>query len=107
MFFDKLLVRIRGELLTLREDLAAEEDLRGRAELLLRRLEERLGGSEVNPAGQASDRLSNGPEHETNPVRTGVPADLKKEWEDLMKRKAEKKVHPGDDAPPPNPRELG
>lgn len=107
MFFDKLFVRIKGELLSLKEDLSAEEDLRGRAEVLLRRLEGKPGGIEENAtdernAGSAASEL-----YKNETSGTDVPADLRKEWEDLMRRREEKKTKSDGNPPPPNPRELG
>ncbi len=106
MFFDKLFVRIKGELLSLKEDLSAEDDLRGRAEILLRRLEGKPGGVEENATDERRTALTGGESRQAEPTRTEVPADLRQEWEDLMRRREEKKAL-SDDAPPPNPRELG
>lgn len=107
MFFDKLLVRIRGELLSLQEDLSAEEDLRGRAELLLRKLEERVRGTEENSADRRAESQSTGRVREKGTSWEDLPADLRQEWEELLRKREEKKVTPVDDAVPPNPRQLG
>lgn len=108
MFFDKLLVRIRGELIALREDLAAEEGLRGQAELLLRRLEDKLGVAEEKGLSERSDDPSAEQVRQRDLSGAHVPADLRQEWEDLMKRRVEKNVDRDEDPPPPvNPRELG
>jgi hypothetical protein len=107
MFFDKLFVRIKGELLSLKEDLSAEEDLRGRAEILLRRLEGKPGSGEENAAEGQSAGLTAAELRKKQTSRTDVPAELRKEWEDLMRRKEEKTATSDGDVPPPNPRELG
>ena len=56
MLLDKLWVRIKGEFLSLKEDVSAGEDLKEKAELLLRKLEERMGFSgaaDADPAKSA------------------------------------------------------
>ena len=111
MFLDKLWLRIRGELLTLKEDFSSEEDLRARAADLLNKLEDRVSGRHVKPRTDGRERDSQERlGHVVNPVKPEMQSmeDLQSEWEDLKRRRdgSTGKVEEPE-PPPPNPRELG
>ncbi|MDQ7784317.1 MAG: hypothetical protein RDU20_15635 [Desulfomonilaceae bacterium] len=111
MFLDKLWLRIRGELLTLREDFSTSEDIRERAANLLSKLEKRIAGEEVDDHGRPRDVSSPLSRYDASTVGPSDPPsleDLKREWDDISKQR---RGTSGDseeaDSPPPNPRELG
>ncbi len=111
MFLDKLWLRIRGELLTLKEDLSAGDDIRERAANLLDRVEHRISGEDMDRHGKGGDA-------ETRNHRYGADAgghpdsrsldELKKEW-DVLKKQRDGSLGDLDEfePPPPNPRQLG
>jgi len=122
MLLDKLWLRIKGELLLLKDDMAAGDDLRVKAETLLEKLERILGAPEskderdadrthrvegvhkkAEEAGGTADR-QNLAQGEAAPTL----AELEKAWEELSRLRQEKKEGATDQAPPrPNPRKLG
>ena len=98
MFLSKLLVRIRGELLNLRERFAEKEELRLKAEDLPDRIEAGRGDSIQGTCG-----LNTSTKTTLNPEKIG---DLEKEFNELLEqRKADHS--PTSDQSPGNPRTLG
>jgi hypothetical protein len=90
MFLDKLWVRIKGELLIMKDDLASSGDLRDKAAILLARLEHALASQE------AEQRESPNLEQ------------IRSESEELMKlRQEETERSKNPQSPAPNPRKLG
>lgn len=111
MFLDKLWLRIRGELLTLKEDFTSSEDLRDKAADLLNRLEHRVSGKDLGPEtdarGEASREASRRSQESTD-VEAQSLEDLKREWEDLKNRTTGSAQEAEEsEPPPPNPRQLG
>lgn len=126
MFLDKLWLRIKGELLTLKEDISESGDLRERAERLLQRMEERLNRSGVMPSRESGiahrssglpgkgELDSDHPGSETrhfedaeSPELSTFP-EIEREWEELMRRRKQKPASgQEEESPPPNPRTLG
>jgi hypothetical protein len=123
MFLDKLWLRIRGELLVLKEDLAGEGTLRERAEDFLDKLERRLSADD-SPAEVRSDPVTRldamkrkidearaegrDLEHATESTDRPSLDELERAWEELKKLREEKRrVSPEQGEPPPNPRRLG
>ncbi|MFH1113428.1 MAG: hypothetical protein V1792_05860 [Pseudomonadota bacterium] len=108
MFLDKLWLRIRGELLTLKEDFTAGDDIRDRAANLLDRLEHRISGEDIGGSGKGGVVESRGARYGTEEAEVSDPMsldDLKREWDDLNKQRG---GSPDDSGPPrPNPRQLG
>ncbi len=126
MLVDRLWLRIKGEFLALREDLAEEGALSRKADEFLRKLEARIGlsGSESDSQADASarvDALWKKMERDYGPERTTRPAqeepheaqspsldDLEQAWEEVKGLRAQKKGETREEeAPPPNPRTLG
>ncbi|MBM3298743.1 MAG: hypothetical protein FJY85_02170 [Deltaproteobacteria bacterium] len=111
MFLDKVWLRIRGELLTLREDLSAGDDLRERARSLLRRLEAALGGVGQESEAEESQSLSQHPEEsrrDIGPSNIESLREIEREWEDLRERRDQAREPDGNMGPSsPNPRRLG
>jgi len=98
MFLSKLLVRIRGELLNLREQFAEKEELRSKAEDLLDRVEAEMGDSIHSRRGQdASPKITLSPEKIVN---------LEKEFNELLEQRKTDQS-PTSDQSPGNPRTLG
>jgi hypothetical protein len=106
MLLDKLWVRIKGEFLSLKEDVSAGEDLKEKAELLLKKLEQRLGlasgDSEPTESGSTKNSvLDRGMDRES--LR-----DIERQWDELMQRKDRKQAKSQQETPTkPNPRTLG
>jgi hypothetical protein len=98
MFLSKLLVRIRGELLNLRERIAEKEGLRLKAEDLPDRIEGEMGDSVQGTCGQDTS-----PKTTLSPEKTG---DLEKEFNELLEQKKADKS-PTSDQSSGNPRTLG
>ncbi|MBI5249211.1 MAG: hypothetical protein HY912_06930 [Desulfomonile tiedjei] len=88
MFLSKLLVRIRGELLNLKEELARKDDPGEKTETLLETVHT---GTESQPHSQ-----------ETSPEKS---VDLERKFDELLKHKKEEQST--SDQPPANPRTLG
>jgi len=118
MFFDKLWVRIKGDLLIMKDDLAAAASLRKRAAVLLARLEELLTnkareageGTQKGPHFEesAQDKLEPGTDTAVEDAKHDALQDLRGEWERLMELREERHEESKDsDVPPPNPRKLG
>ncbi len=106
MLLDKLWVRIKGEFLSLREDVSVADDLKDKAELLLKKLEQRLG-----LANEDTDSAEKGRIRESSSERSVDGESLREieiEWDELMGRKKpeEHPLEPGKPAKP-NPRTLG
>lgn len=118
MFFDKLWVRIKGDLLIIKDDLAASAHLREKAAILLSKLEELLIKRE-SPTGEGTQKIPNTGESAASKLdsRTGLATedskdaelqDLRREWERLVELREERHEESKDsDVPPPNPRKLG
>jgi len=111
MFLDKLWVRLRGEVIALKEEVSSSTDLRDKAESLLRKLEERLGApqperdasSEVEPEGRRVVERA-----EARAADSRALSDLKKELEELKKLRQPKEGEQHEAEPiKPNPRRLG
>lgn len=98
MFLSKLLVRIRGELLNLRERFAEKEGLRLKAEDLPDRVEGGMGDSIQGMCGQDTS-----PKTTLSPEKIG---DLEKEFNELLEQKKADQS-PASDQSPSNPRTLG
>jgi hypothetical protein len=123
MFLEKLWLRIRGELLLLKEDLTGEGALRERAEDFLEKLERRVSGEDVQeePRSDPLTRLDavkrkiekarlQVPGHGSTTEKTDRPSvnELERAWEELKKLRDEKRrVSPEESEPRPNPRKLG
>lgn len=113
MFIEKLWLRIRGELLTLKEDLAAEDELRGKAERLLEKIEERFVGSsedraDLHPKSQDEQRQATSRTTAAESEARRSIDEIKQEWEELVKLKEDRKATPAqEESIPPNPRRLG
>jgi hypothetical protein len=109
MFLEKLWLRIKGELILIREDLGAGRDIREKAELLLQKLENRLGfltGAEKAQADRLDTSQGGSSEKETQAEQSF--REIEQEWQDLVKlREKEQRKSEGDKATPPNPRTLG
>lgn len=98
MFLSKLLVRIRGELLNLRERFAEKEELRLKAEHLPDRIE---GG--IEDSIQDTRGLKPSPETTRSPEKIG---DLEKEFNELLEQKKADQSSTSDQSTD-NPRTLG
>jgi len=118
MFFDKLWVRIKGDLLTMKDNLATGENLRERAASLLARLESLLGNraSEGGEGRQEDGHAKEASQSKPEPAATEAAQDsnvpalqaIRNEWEELVKLREEKQNGSKDShGPPPNPRKLG
>jgi DNA repair exonuclease SbcCD nuclease subunit len=123
MFLEKLWLRIRGELLLLKEDLTGEGALRERAEDFLQKLERRLSADDV-PDEARSDPLARldavkrkmeearskvrDREHTTEKTDRPSLDELERAWEELKKlREDKRRLSTEGNEPPPNPRKLG
>ena len=118
MFFDKLWVRIKGDLLIMTDDLAAGENLRERAAILLGRLEDLLKSKE-SEEGEGTQKEHDAEESaedkmETTGAVTATDTNhaalqrIHREWEELMKLRKEGQEDSEDSQiHPPNPRRLG
>lgn len=111
MFFDKLWLRIRGELIALKEDFSAGTDIGDKAEALLNKLEKRLNGFQSQTRQHEGERSLAGTQSEH---QTAEASELKsfreieKEWEELMRRRNEHKgTSQESESVRPNPRRLG
>lgn len=107
MFLEKLWVRLRGELLAFKENLADDKDLRESAERLLEKLETRLRATEAQgPQRQEQSRGSldkPGQDSSSESLRS-----IEKEWQDLQRRRRQQDPESEDSVPPEqNPRKLG
>jgi len=118
MFLDKLWVRIKGDLLIMKDDLAAATSLRERAAVLLARLEELLtnkasdaqGSTQKGPHSEQSsqDKLEPGTDAAVEDAKRAALQDVRREWERLLELREERHEDSKDsDVPPPNPRKLG
>jgi hypothetical protein len=121
MLLDKLWLRIKGEFLLLKEDMASGDDLREKAETFLDKLEGLLGAPESreNRESRVEDALKKMEEareksetelrrDRTQGAASPTLAELEKAWEELSRLRQEKKQGQTDEAPPPpNPRKLG
>ncbi|MBI4963885.1 MAG: hypothetical protein HY913_11465 [Desulfomonile tiedjei] len=119
MFLDKLWVRIKGDLLIMKDDLAAGASLREKASILLARLEELVKDKELETReGNQESHSSKGSEERDAASGTSAASedrehaalkDLRREWEELVKLRDEtgEKSKDSGTPPPPNPRKLG
>ena len=100
MFFDKLWVRIKGELLSLKEDDSVTEDLRTRAGRLLDHVQERVPVDDQIPAHARDKEMVGRKRREL--------AGIEEKWRELVEeRDHQKDSHKDDRTLPPNPRKLG
>lgn len=126
MFLDKIWVRIKGELLTLKEDLSSRGEANETDKELLERLERRFFGS-GSPAGVDEDasrrldrlakKINSLSEDRAGTDERGYGAagseqplslqDLEQALNELKGRKAQKSDEPSHTQPPANPRRLG
>ena len=105
MFLEKLWLRLRGEILALKEDLTAEMDLRDKAATLLETLERRVSGTDAQESQRPAERESDRPERSADPMSL---RDIEKEWEDLRRERDKSRQEPGArESSGPNPRQLG
>ena len=111
MFFDKLWLRIRGELLALKEDFSAGTDIGDKAEALLNKLEKRINGFQSQTHQHESERLPHGTQSKNQSLEASELKSLREieqEWEDLMRRRNEHKgTSHESESVRPNPRRLG
>ncbi|HMK34740.1 MAG TPA: hypothetical protein VK463_06720 [Desulfomonilaceae bacterium] len=109
MIFDKVWVRIKGELLAIRDDVSGAQEFRDKARRLLQKLESRTQGltnSEKQPS-DAAKPLEQESSRSKDQEETSMD-DLEREWEEFLRlREDRKKADEESDAPPPNPRSLG
>jgi hypothetical protein len=109
MFFDKLWLRIRGELLALQEDGFVTKDLKAKAGRLLDRVQEHGTGDEH--AGQSTTRDREGApsrHDEASERKRKEMAGLEEQWRKIVEERDRQKGPDKDSKPlPPNPRELG
>jgi hypothetical protein len=113
MVIDKLWLRIKGELLTLKDDLSEGENLRARAERLLDKLEEQFKPAPTEPEASVEANANRELHSPEAPVAVGKTAqrsiqELEEEWRELVRLRNETKAKPSPSEPPsPNPRKLG
>ena len=116
MFLDKLWLRIRGEILTLKEDFSSGEDLRERAADLLDRLEHHVSGrDDIHPGRDSgiASRANSGRDDAGSRRDATDPylKDLQRELDELKaqrNQRIESVEDPEESEPlPPNPRKLG
>lgn len=126
MFLGKLWVRLRGELLTLRDDLLGEGEIRGKAREFLQKLEDSLDAPDfrADPRKDPLTRLDavtkrmEELERAENSLRDPADPDerterlsvheLEEAWEELKRSRKNPKHNTQDRKdPPPNPRTLG
>lgn len=110
MFFGKLWVRIKGELLALKEDDSVTEDLRARAGRLLDHVQERVtGAQERDRVTGVSDGEPSAEAHGEATRRTRAElADIEEQWRKMADERDRQKNSDRNDQPlPPNPRQLG
>jgi len=105
MLLDKLWVRIRGSLLSLKDDFSLGEDRRRKAEGLLEKLHL---GAETEPSESRKEGAPESrPISKSQEDRTASLEEIRQEWEELMRQQQESKSPSSDSPPPPNPRKLG
>jgi hypothetical protein len=94
MFVDKLWVRIKGELLALKEDLSVTEDLRTKAGRLLDRIQERVSGGYPDPTiTDQADRASPHTRSDEAPPRARSDlAGVEQEWQGIAKDRDRQKA---------------
>jgi hypothetical protein len=126
MLLDRLWIRIKGELLSLKEDIAGDTDLRSQAELLLDRLESRLmlPSSEKDRSRDPAQRIDTILKRMEEEQDTKADADtqnlqadrqehssvreIEKIWDDFLEKRDERKGQTEDAKDDqPNPRRLG
>lgn len=106
MLLDKLWVRIRGSLLTLKEDFSLGDDIRQKAQGLLERLDLHEAGEEKLPDAGSPAEVHRAEDLKRRPTPT--LEEIKQEWEELLRSKESGKNQPRDTPQqPPNPRRLG
>jgi hypothetical protein len=106
MLLDKLWVRIRGSLLTLKEDFSLGDEVRDKAQRLLEKLDLQEASRET---ANGAEKPSEGDREEHVQVtRTQTLEEIKQEWEELLRSKESGKDRTsGSSQQPPNPRRLG
>lgn len=122
IMLDKLWVRLKGELLLLKEEIFSDDDVRDKAETLVDKLERRFGSEDPDPAGRRDlserveklrRRLGRGSDEASKGRRedADLPSDreLEDALEELKRRREQKRAKGGSSsqALPPNPRQLG
>jgi hypothetical protein len=107
MFFDKLWVRIKGELLTFRDDFAGAQEIREMGERLLQKLEGRLRGlAKGNQASHPGEAQCG--EYSEKEAQASSLHDIEREWDELLKlREDRKQDSEKSETTPTNPRTLG
>jgi len=105
MLLDKLWVRIRGSLLSLKDDFSLGEDMRRKAEELLAKLD--LGAETEPSASRNEDALKSRQLSQPQKDRTASLEEIRQEWEDLLRQQQEGKGGSSDAPQRPNPRKLG
>jgi len=106
MLLDKLWVRIRGSLLTLKDDFSLGDDIRDKAQGLLKRLDLHEEARETAPDPESPSQAR--PGEQTERRRTQTLEEIKQEWEELLRSKESGRSQSPDTSPqPPNPRRLG
>jgi hypothetical protein len=115
MFWGKLWIKIKGDLFSLREDIASGGDLGQQAESFLDKLERRLGMTNFESHGsEDADARIEAVAREIAQAKdlqkdASVPdLELERAWDELRKgREPAKEAEDESPAPPPNPRKLG
>jgi len=126
MFLDRLWIRIRGGLLSLKEDLAGDADLRSQAEDFLEKLENRLNlspyerGRSRDPADRIDAIVKKMEDEQESATATGAQdrqtdhnedpstREMERMWDDLLKKREKSKGQTDhEDDHHPNPRRLG
>jgi hypothetical protein len=108
MFFDKLWVRIKGELLTFRDDFAGAQEIKEMGERLLQKLEGRLRGLAKGNQGSHPGEAQSGEYSEKEAQASSSLQDIEQEWDELLKLREERKQDSEkSEATPTNPRTLG
>jgi hypothetical protein len=108
MFFDKLWVRIKGGLLTFRDDFAGAQEIREKGELLLQKLESRLKDLTKGNQGPDSSEAQSEEYSEKEAQASSSLQDIEREWDELLKLREERKQDSEkSETTPTNPRTLG
>jgi hypothetical protein len=113
MFVAKLWVRIKGEVLALKDDLAQGGDLRDKASQLIEKIEQRLIADTERPLPDRVDSASEASSSRVSPERHAAPPpsveELERAWQELRRLKDQANPPPPsrESSPGPNPRKLG
>jgi hypothetical protein len=107
MFFDKLWVRIKGELLTFREDFPGAQEIREKGEQLLQKLESRMKDLTDGKQRPDSGHAQSG-EYSEKGAQTSSLQDIEMEWDELLNLRKERQRNSEDsETTTPSPRKLG